>query len=452
MIKNRENLLQISNHKTKELRRVMLDILENALHSINISKILSKSLIFDKIPDFGDYNNIYVLGFGKASGHMAEQIESILGINNITDGIVIVPKNIIQTINLKKIKILEADHPIPSGTNIEASTKFLKMVEKIRNQNNLVILLISGGGSALLTLPYEDINLKDISYLTELLLKSGADIKEINIIRKHYDKFKGGKLAKQLYPAHIVSFLISDVGKYPPDIIASGPTYPCKSRFHDVMQILEKYNLVETIPKSILEHIKKGINGEIPENPKENDPCFINTRNIIIGSIKTVCKAVSDYANKQNITPFIYPQFIEGEAKYIGKKIIDFANEIYITAPKHVKPLLFIAGGETTVTIKGSGKGGRCQELLLGAMKNLEIFNQAIMIAIGTDGIDGNSDAAGAIIDNNSFSIAHNMGLNFEKFLQHNDSYTFFKELGHNLIFTGPTGTNVSDLVLLLLN
>ncbi|NVM01755.1 MAG: glycerate kinase [Candidatus Helarchaeota archaeon] len=452
LIKNREILLEVSNPKTREIRRRMLDLLEIALQSINVSELLSKSMIFNKIPNFDDYNNIYVLGFGKASGGMAEQIEKILGATNITDGIVIVPKIIKQTINVQKIKILEADHPIPSRTNIEASNHLINVIKEIPKKNSLIFILISGGGSALLTLPYEGIKLEDISNLTELLLNCGADIKEINIVRKHIGKFKGGKLVKKLYPAKIISFLISDVGKYPPEFIASGPTYPDQSTYQNAMDILKKYSILEQTPTSIIDNFKKGIRGEIPENPSENDPCFSKTENIIVGNLKNACKAVYDYANKHNITPYIYPKFIEGEARDIGKKLIDLANEIYVTVPKFGKPLLFIAGGETTVTVKGSGKGGRCQELILGSIEKLENFKQAVMLAIGTDGIDGNSDAAGAIIDNNSFLIANNMGLKVENYLNNNDSYTFFKELRHNLIFTGPTGTNVSDLVLLLLN
>ncbi|MFX0136216.1 MAG: glycerate kinase [Candidatus Hodarchaeota archaeon] len=452
LIKNREKLLEISNSKTRELRRVMLDILEIALQSIQVPRLISRSLIFNKIPNLDDYNNLYVLGFGKASGGMAEQIEKILGIDSITNGIIIVPRNIKQTINIQKIKILEADHPIPSNTNIESANQFLKIIEEIPKQNSLIIILISGGGSALLTSPCEGIKLRDVQKITQLLLKCGADIREFNIVRKHIDKFKGGKLVKKLYPANIISLLISDVGKYPPEFIASGPTYPDISTYQDTINILKKYNIFEETPPSIKEHFKKVLSGEIQENPKEDDLCFSNTENFVVGSLKNGCKAVFDYANKQNITPYIYPNFIEGESRDIGKKLVEFANEIYTSAPKIQRPLLIIAGGETTVTIKGSGKGGRCQELILGAMKKLENFDQAVMVAIGTDGIDGNSDAAGTIIDNNSLSVANKMGLKVEDYLNNNDSYSFFKKLGHNLIFTGPTGTNVSDLVLLLLN
>ncbi len=451
-IKNRENLLEVQNPKIREMRKIMLNILEIAFQSIEISNLLTKSFIFDKIPKFDDYNNIYILGFGKASGGMAEQIEKTLGSSNITDGIVIVPRNIKRTINVEKIKILEAEHPIPGKTNIQAANHLLDLIKIIPKKNSLIFILISGGGSALLTFPYEGINLDDIQDLTKILLNSGADIKEINIVRKHIDKFKGGNLVKQLYPAKIISFLISDVGKYPPEFIASGPTYPDQSTYQNAIEILEKYRIFEETPPSIRKHFKKGLEGVIPENPKKNDPCFSKTENFVVGSLKTACKAVFNFANKRDITPFLFSKFVEGEAREMGKKLIDLANEIYVKIPKFGKPLLFIAGGETTVQIKGLGKGGRCQELILGATKKLENFKHAVMLAIGTDGIDGNSDAAGAIIDNNSYSVAKNLGLKVENYLNNNDSYTFFKELGHNLIFTGPTGTNVSDLVLLLLN
>lgn len=452
IIKNSEYLLNISDSTTRELRKIILDLLEVALQSIDVKNLIANSVRFEGDLNLNNFNNVYVLGFGKACGGMAEEIEKILGPENIKDGIIVVPRNIKETLNIQKIKIFEADHPTPTKLNIEASNRILEIIKRINKESNLVIVLISGGGSALLTLPCEGISLKDIQQLTSLLLKSGANIKEINIVRKHCDKFKGGQLAKLLYPATVFNLLISDVGKHPPEFIASGPTFPDQSTYQDAFDILKKFGLLEKAPNSILKHINKGIGGKIEETPKGDEPFFFNSYNIILADSSMACNAIYSYAVKQKITPFIYPDFIEGEAREVGQKLVDYAEEIYLKIPDSQKPMLIIAGGETTVTVRGSGKGGRCQELILSIMEKLNNFEHGVMAAIGTDGIDGNSDAAGAIIDNMSLSQAMDMDLKIEKYLNNNDSFTFFKKLNNNLIYTGLTGTNISDIVLILLN
>ncbi|MHA1380006.1 MAG: glycerate kinase type-2 family protein [Candidatus Helarchaeota archaeon] len=452
-IKNKKDLLENPDDKIRELRKNVIELLEYALDSIQVSNLVNKAIDFKRlvnINDFGD--DIYIIGAGKASGGMAEEIEKLLGSNKIKEGLVIVPKGNKKSIKVSKIKILEAEHPIPKKSNIIASNQLLKLINRIPKEKSLIIILISGGGSALLTLPPKDISLKDIQELTELVLKSGANIKEFNIIRKHCDQFKGGLLIQKLYPAQILSLLISDVSKYPPEFIASGPTFPDQSTYQDAVNILKKYKLIEKVPNSIIKHFNNGIKGTIEETPKKNQKYFTKTINIVISNIKDLCNAIFDKATERNIRPFLYPEYLEGEARKTGKKIIDFANNIYQNTLKNSKPLLFIAGGETTVTLKGSGKGGRCQELILGALKKIAGYTQAVMAAIGTDGIDGYSDAAGAIIDSNSLDAANLLGLDIQKYLENNDSYSFFKKLGHSLILTGPTGTNVSDLVLFLLN
>ncbi|MHA1386411.1 MAG: glycerate kinase type-2 family protein [Candidatus Helarchaeota archaeon] len=451
-IQNRQELLSITDPKIRKLRNIIIELLEVGLESLKPSNLISNSIDFDNIFRLDKFNNIYVIGAGKASGSLAEEVEKRLKTDKFSDGLVIVPRGLKDKIEVHKIKILEADHPIPTNSNINASVQLLKFINSIQKEKGLIIVLITGGGSALLTLPPKGINLNDIRRLTDLLLKSGADIREINVVRKHIDEFKGGLLVKKLFPATVISLLVSDVGKHPPEFIASGPTFPDQSKYQDAMNILRKYNLLEKIPSSILEYLKKGVKGLIQETPKKHDKIFSKTQNYVIGSSKIICNAIFDEAKRRNIVPFKYPKYLEGEARDSGKKIIDFANNIYQNIQEISKPLLFIASGEPTVTLKGSGLGGRCQELVLGSLEKVARFTQAVMAAIGTDGIDGYSDAAGAICDSNSFSVAKSMGLDIKKFLENNDSYNFFKKMKHNLIFTGPTGINVSDIILILLS
>ncbi|HEC81701.1 MAG TPA: glycerate kinase [Thermoplasmatales archaeon] len=432
---NAEQIIQ--NGKTDEIRKArkdVLSILDAALRAVDpyetVKKHIEKHLYFER----SKYENTYLLAFGKASIPMANAVCDTL---KIKQGVVITNDANNKTAH-KNVKTFEADHPIPTERNIEATNHALSMIKKLRKKD-LLIVLISGGGSALFCKP--KVPLKDIQKVTNLLLRSGANITEINTIRKHLSHVKGGQLA-QLANCNIISYIISDVVGDPIEFIASGPTAPDSTTYYDAKKILKRYNLWNTIPDSIQETITKGIKGEIPETPKPDDEVFHNVKNIIVASNKHACKAAYKKAEKLGYKPNIYSTSLTGEARETGKQLAAYAKNT-------LKPnSILIAGGETTVTILGNGKGGRNQEMVLSAVDILA-DNPLVFSSFATDGIDGISDAAGAVSDGYTRERARTKNMNPQDYLSNNDSYHFFKTL-NDLLFTGPTGTNVMDIQILI--
>ncbi len=436
----------------REYRRLLLDILNTVLNSVNPVnlikdniKITNNNLIIQDVTlNLSKFKRILVVGAGKAVGGMAFGLESILN-NKISDGLIIVPRGS-KVPPLKYIKVIEASHPIPDANSVHGARKILELL-RFLNEDDLVIALISGGGSALMSLPVEGITLEDKSKIIKSLMLRGANIKELNTVRKHLSQVKGGQLARHAYPATILSLIISDVVGNPIDVIASGPTAPDPTTFNDAINILKHYNLWESMPEHIKDYLIKGVKGEIPETPKPDDPVFKRVHNIIIADNSFACKVAVKELEKAGINAVYLSSSIEGEARYVGAVIGDIVKGIAKGETTLNRPIGIIIGGETTVTVKGSGIGGRNQELCLSAALRIRGLKNIVIASIGTDGIDGVTDAAGAIVDGDTVDRGIAKGLDPIKYLENNDSYTFFKAL-NDLIITGPTGTNVNDILI----
>lgn len=455
MIKNYTKLIENGlTTKNKEARRIILDCILAALNTVDPSKAIFNNIkLKNNILSIGHYNfnlteykNIYVLGGGKASGLMAEVIETILQ-DKISEGIVNVLKGTEKRVKTKKIKINGATHPIPGEEGMNGVKNMLEIAKKA-DENDLIIVLISGGGSALMPYPAEPVTLEEKKKVTALLLKCGATINEINAVRKHISAFKGGQLAKAAYPATVISLIISDVVGDPLDVIASGPTVPDTSTFQDAYKVLKKYNILDKVPKSVRERIELGLSGEIEETPKPGDKVFEKVYNIIVASNRTACLAAVKKAKELGANSILLSTYIEGEARHVGTVLAGIAKEIHKYENLIKKPAIIVCGGETTVTVTGNGKGGRNQELALGAAFKISGLDGVAIASIGTDGIDGICDAAGAIVDGKTLERSKKLGLDAMEYLMDNNSYEFFTKLG-DAIFTGPTGTNVNDLMII---
>jgi len=309
--------------------------------------------------------------------------------------------------------------------------------------------LISGGGSSLMPLPRGDITIEDNRRITDALLKSGATINEINTVRKHISDFKGGWLAKKAYPATVLNLILSDVMGDPLDFIASGPTVPDSTTFTDAIKILEKYRLREKAPASIKKVLSDGKQGLISETPKVCDEAFKKVVNVIIGNNRLASLATCEYLKAEALNTLLLTSTMEGEARHVGVMLASVAREVIASGNPLPKPAGVVAGGETTVTVAGKGLGGRNQELALAASMKLNGVDGVVVASVSTDGVDGPTDAAGAIVDGKTVARASKMGLIPGEYLAENDSYRFFAKLG-DLVFTGPSGTNVNDVSLII--
>ncbi len=409
-------------------------------------KINGDSLfVGEKSFDLREINRIFVVGAGKAGAAMAKAADDILG-EKINAGFVIVKDGHAEKNIYGKIEIVEAAHPVPDERGVKNSAKLKSLVSNL-NVNDLVLALISGGGSAVSTLPAENIRLEDLQNLTNELLHCGAAIGEINCLRKHLTVLSGGGLAEIAFPANICSLIISDVVGSPLDVIASGMTAPDSTDFRDAWAILKKYELTDKISDSISEYLQKGIRGEIPDTPKADSEIWHNVTNFIIADNQMAAETAAKTAQSFGFDAQILTNSLEGEASEVGKMIAEIA--LKKSSEVIEKPFLLIAGGETTVTIRGNGKGGRNQELALGAVEDLAGLENAILATLATDGGDA-TDAAGAIVDGRTLENALAKGMNPAEYLDRNDSYNFFEPLGA-LLKTGATLTNVNDLLFLLI-
>ena len=401
----------------------------------------------NKAYDLNEYKRLLIIGAGKAAVPMAKAIYELVG-GHLTSGIVITKDGYLgssSTTLEKQVKIYEAGHPIPDQRNLDASSQVTSLIRNL-NSDDLVICLFSGGGSSLMIMPSQGISLKNIRDTTALLLTCGATIDEINTIRKHLDDLKGGRLAKLLFPASVIAFVLSDVVGDSLDMIASGPTVADPTTYQDAWVILNKYQILDQIPSEIRSHISHGIAGIIPETLKPCDPILDKVQNIIVGNNTQTALAAIQTAKTIGFNTKLMTTSLHGEASHVGQSLAESAISL-LTSPTYIRrPACLIAGGETTVTVKGTGIGGRNQELALGAVKNLSGGDQIILVSLATDGGDGPTDAAGAVATNQTYSLASAMGLYPIDYLDRNDSYHYFEPLG-DLIKIGPTLTNVNDLV-----
>lgn len=435
-------------------KKTALDIFGEALKAVDpyLLTILLSEKVRSLYQNIGA-NRLIVIGFGKASCLMAKAMEEQLP-DMIDAGIVVTKyghtvKGDTKYGDVKsKIRIFEAGHPVPDENGIQATEEIITLL-KDADEKTLLVCLISGGGSALLISPYGSISLKDKQEITGLLLRAGADINELNTVRKHISKVKGGRLAEIAFPAKIVSLIISDVIGDRLDVIASGPTAPDSTTYQDALNVINKYELMGQTPLSVLDVLQKGAEGLIPESPKEGSPIFKDVENMIIGSNRKALEAAKSMAESLGLYAEIMSSGITGEAREVGKWLARKAIEIN-TEGEHKRSCCFISGGETTVIVKGNGLGGRNTELALAFAMEIEGIDGITFLSAGTDGTDGPTDATGAVVDGQTVTRAKAMGLDPSAYLDNNDSYNFFKKID-SLIITGPTGTNVMDIQVMII-
>ena len=394
--------------------------------------------------DLRRFRRILLTGFGKAAGSMAQAAENILH-ERITDGVIIAVKD--SRIKLARSKLMEAAHPLPDTNSVSGARQLVGLVSKAK-ENDLVLCLISGGGSSLCTLPQEGITLDDLKVMTHQLLSCGAGIEEINTIRKHISMIKGGHLARLAYPATVISLVISDVIGDRIDSIASGPFSPDPTTFKDAYEILEKYALMKIVPGSIRDHIEAGIKRATPETLKPGDPVFQKVRYMIIANNLYAMRTIVNKAQQIGYSPLMLTSKLRGDtrevARIFGAMIKTTCNTI-----QHAVKTCLIAGGEMTVRVTGRGRGGRNCDFGLALAPLIKGMEKTVVLSAGTDGIDGSSDAAGVIIDGTTLPRIQELSINYEKALSDHDSYSVFQQSG-DLLMTGPTGTNVMDIQLVL--
>lgn len=427
-------------------RQIALDrVLGAALAAVEPREAVRRALASHSEFELSRFRRAIVVGAGKASAPMAAAVEDVIGDRLPIEGSVTVRYG--HAAPTQHVKIREASHPVPDAAGVAATQAIVDLLETVE-ADDLVTCVISGGGSALLTLPAEGISLEDLQRTTDALLRSGATINEINIVRKHLDVVKGGGLARMTAPAQLLTLILSDVVGNPLDAIASGPTVADTSTFADAARVFDKYALWDRVPSSVSTRLRAGVGGDVPETPKPGDALFAQAETVLVGSNLVACRAAEKAASEAGFNSLILTTYVEGEAREAGRILAGVLREIEASGHPLARPACVIAGGETTVTVRGEGKGGRNQELVLAAANSLRGLPNVLLASIGTDGSDGPTDAAGAWVDGTTLDRAAELGLDPAASLAANDSYTFFDKVG-GLIRTGPTQTNVNDLYLL---
>ncbi len=402
--------------------------------------------------DLKKFGRIIVVGAGKGTALMAQAAEQVLN-DRIDHGIIAVKYG--HTRPLRKIIQREAAHPLPDEAGLRATAEIRELLKKA-GEETLVICLLSGGASSLLVAPANGITLDEKRRTTDILLAAGAEISELNAVRKHLSAIKGGRLAEIAFPATVITLILSDVIGDKIDVIASGPTVPDSTNFNDALAVIHKYSVEEKIPASVLSLLHLGVAGIVPDTPKDGAVFFQKTRNIIVGSIRQSLDAARKRAAELGFEPAIISSELRGEAKDAAVLLASQAKKIRSAVRPGDRPRCLLAGGETTVTVKGTGKGGRNQELTLAFAREIAGISGITLLSAGTDGTDGPTDAAGAVVDGETVSKARAIGLDPAAFLENNDSYSFFSKFDlltgekHHII-TGPTGTNVMDMQILLI-
>jgi hydroxypyruvate reductase len=442
----------------EEMRRIARELFLRAVEAVDPFKRLTEMMrvekgrllvrtdgASDRAFDLDAVRRIFVAGTGKASAAMAQAVEEILG-ERVTGGVVTTKYG--HGLPLKRIALVESGHPIPDLKGVEGARRIRDLLQG-SGPDDLVIFLLSGGGSALLPYPADGIGLDEKQEATRLLIGCGAEIHEINCIRKHISQIKGGSLAKWASLSPSLCFILSDVVGDSLDVIASGPTVPDSSTFEQAWSILEKYDLVDRVAASIRLHLSLGREGKIPETPKPGDPAFERVVNILIGSNRIALGKAAALASSSGFNTSILSSSIVGETRESARFHAAIAREIVSSGNPLPRPACILSGGETTVTIKGRGLGGRNQEFALAAALEIEGLENVLCLSGGTDGTDGPTDAAGAMADGTTTRRARALGLNPRAYLKDNDAYPFFKSLG-DLLITGPTRTNVMDVRILL--
>lgn len=437
----------------EELRQDLHAIFHAALKAVDPGEAIRTHVrrdgqqlhVADRVYDLRQYDALYVIGVGKAGAAMAMAIEALLG-DRIHGGHVIVKYG--HGGPVKYVTLHEAGHPIPDEAGVRATRTLIELVRE-RGPRELIICLISGGGSALSPAPVDGITLTEKQEATRLLLACGATIHEINALRKHISHIKGGQLARLASPATLITLVLSDVVGDSLDVIASGPTVPDSSTFADCLDILRKYRLLDKVPLPIRHRLEAGVAGTIAETPKPGDPAFAHTQTAIIGRNLQALAAANRQATALGYQTLILSSGLEGETRDVAKVHAGIAREVLASGHPISAPACLLSGGETTVTLRGQGKGGRNQEFVLAMALDIRHVPGIAVLSGGTDGTDGPTDAAGAVADWMTCTRAEQLGLQPRLALEDNDAYPFFERLG-DLLITGPTQTNVMDVRIML--
>jgi len=438
---------------TAGLRRAAARILDRAVTAVNPYTATGRAVkrtdgalqVGERTYPLPADARVVVVGAGKAGAPMARAIEEILG-ERLTTGLVTV--KIGYTAPLQRIALREAGHPLPDAAGAAAAEEMLTLLSDL-GPRDLVICLISGGGSALLPLPRPGLTLADTVRTTDVLLRSGATITEMNTVRKHLSQIAGGQLARAAAPARLVTLIVSDIVGSPVDAIASGPTVPDPTTFADALGILERYRLTGRVPSAVLDTLRRGSAGALPETPKPGDPVFQGALVMVVADNAAAARAALAEAGRLGFHPLLLSTYMEGEAREVGRALGGIARQVTATSEPVARPACIVAGGETTVTVTGDGRGGRNQELALAAAQALEGLPDVLLVSFATDGTDGPTDAAGAVADGKTLERARGKGMDPARHLAAHDAYPCLDAIG-DLIRTGPTNTNVNDLMLIL--
>jgi glycerate-2-kinase len=439
-------------------KELLLDIFNAALSAVDPYRAVRRALRVEKdslhaggsLYGLAAFDRVVVVGAGKAASPMAAAVEDVLG-DGVSGGVVIVKYG--HAGRLKIVEQVEAAHPIPDEAGVSGTRRVLDLMRQA-DEKTLVLCLLSGGGSALLVAPLSGITLKDKQTTTDLLLRAGATIGELNAVRKRLSAVKGGRLAQAAFPGSVVTLILSDVIGDRLDVIASGPTAPDNSTFVDASLVIEKYGLKAALPERVRDLLERGAAGREPETAKSGDACFRKVQNVIVGGINEALAAARDKAKMLGIVSDMITAELEGEARDAARTLAQSALRTR-DALRPGERRLLLSGGETTVTVRGAGKGGRNQELALAFAREIGGIEGITLLSAGTDGTDGPTDAAGAVVDGATVTRARELGVHPEAYLGNNDSYTFFDKLdaltgeGRH-VKTGPTGTNVMDLQVML--
>jgi len=435
-----------------DAKQAVIDIFWAGINGVKPDQLIRSSVmctnnilaIKDKTIDLENVRDLYIIGAGKASASIAKELEIILG-NRIKDGFIVTKYN--HAVPLSYIRVMEAGHPVPDQNGLDGTKKILKIASKA-GAEDLVICVLSGGGSSLLADLPEGCSLNDLASLNDILLKCGATINEMNCIRKHLSKVKGGLLSKAVWPAPIVSLILSDVIGDRIDVIASGPSAPDPTTFTDAVEILKKYQIEDKIPKQFLKVLLQGLQKKREETLKEYDEIFQRTTNIVIGSNSLALQMAKEKAESIGYTAQVITSSLEGDINEVALFIAEKIRRYVKSKPGEKFCLLF--GGEPTLKVTDPGKGGRNQHLALMIAQMLEGTKEVTFLSGGTDGTDGPTDAAGAVVSSDTIHHAGMNGLDADDYLRNFNSYDFFKREGGHLM-TGPTQTNVMDLMIVLI-
>jgi glycerate 2-kinase len=389
-----------------------------------------------------DFAHVHIVSIGKAGWTMASAAAQLLR-EYVSGGMVITKEGHLPSgAALAGMKLVEAGHPLPDARGVSAARGILKQMAA-GSEDDLWLVLLSGGGSALMTLPAGNLTLDDLQFTTNLLLRCGADIGQLNTVRKHLEVLKGGGLARACR-GRIIALALSDVMGYATEegtleVVASGPVSPDSSSFHEAWQVIEQFNLVDQLPPGVVERLRAGLEGKVAETPKPGDAIFGRVQAGVIGSNAASVEAALTQAAAEGLRTRRLPASLSGEARLVGQMLAEIARH------GNERPVCLATGGETTVTVRGEGLGGRNLETALGAVESMAGLSDTLLVTLATDGGDGPTDACGAVVDGSTLARAAGLGLDGRACLANNDSYPFFNQLG-DLIKSGPTGTNVNDL------